>query len=203
MRDCTGSEIADQRAEWEANQPDEPSSAQDPQQAAVMGAMMGGFDPSDPEAAEQLAEQLRKQAGWNKVVHLGDGKFEVEFAISGDLSHDFLFPTIEELNLPTYFVTMHRRSNESIKINAPGYSAEGAPMAGMMGGIGALAGNGETEDGKEIPQMAGTFTIVTDGEILANNTDEGARIEGTKRVLEWTVDAGTQDAPMALIQLGS
>ena len=50
--------------------------------------------------------------------------------------------------------------------------------------------------------MDGTFRILTDGRILANNTDEGPS-EGTAgQVLEWKVNQRTQSAPMALIQLG-
>ena len=53
-----------------------------------------------------------------------------------------------------------------------------------------------------IPEMDGTFRIVTDGRILANNTDEGP-VEGAGgQVLEWQVNRRTQSAPMALIQLG-
>ena len=51
--------------------------------------------------------------------------------------------------------------------------------------------------------MEGTFRIVTDGRILANNTDEGPSEGAGGQVLEWKVNKRTQSAPMALIQLGS
>jgi hypothetical protein len=54
-----------------------------------------------------------------------------------------------------------------------------------------------------IPEMDGTFRIVTDGRILANNTDEGPTQGPGGQILEWRVNARTEAAPMALIQLGS
>ena len=50
--------------------------------------------------------------------------------------------------------------------------------------------------------MDGTFTIVTDGQILANNTDEGPRSTAEGQMLEWKVTRRTEAAPTALIQLG-
>ena len=56
--------------------------------------------------------------------------------------------------------------------------------------------------GPSAPDMEGTFRIVTDGRILANNTDEGPSSGRGGQVLEWKVNPRTQAAPMALIQLG-
>jgi len=50
--------------------------------------------------------------------------------------------------------------------------------------------------------MEDTFTIVTDGRVLANNTDEGPSPGARGQVLEWKVNRRTPSAPMALIQLG-
>ncbi len=53
------------------------------------------------------------------------------------------------------------------------------------------------------PTMDGTFAIVTNGRILANNTDEGpAETSGGSR-LEWKINQRTKRAPTALIKLGS
>ena len=54
-----------------------------------------------------------------------------------------------------------------------------------------------------IPDMEGTFRVVTEGQILANNTDEGPRSSPDGQVLEWKVNQRTETAPMALIQLGN
>ena len=182
----------------------------------AMKALMGGLDPSSPETAEELAMRLRRQEGWNSVEYLGDGLFSVDFAISGTLSHDFAFPTIEQFPMPNFFVMATKRSNGSVRIDAPGFAPQSSanPMQGMMSGMMAAAAASGTEDGEEsdnaaaedvpyVPELRGTFTIVTDGEVLANNTDEGMVIEGSQRIMEWEISPRTQAAPMALIQLGS
>jgi hypothetical protein len=51
--------------------------------------------------------------------------------------------------------------------------------------------------------MDGVFRIVTDGEILANNTDEGPRAGTGGKILEWRVTTRTRAAPMALVRLTS
>jgi len=63
----------------------------------------------------------------------------------------------------------------------------------------------ESEAPPSFPKIDGTFRIVTDGRILANNTDEGPLrgVAPDDRVLEWKVNERTQSAPTALIQLDS
>ena len=74
-------------------------------------------------------------------------------------------------------------------------------MAGMAAGRGSTR---ERRDGTAgMPEMDGTFRIVTDGQILANNTDEGPRDGArTARCSNGAVNQRTAAAPMALIQLG-
>ena len=76
-------------------------------------------------------------------------------------------------------------------------------MGGMMG-IAALGQLSENTDGMpDLPSMEGTFTIVTKGDIRANNTDEGASLSARGEVLSWNIDGSTQSAPTALIKLGN
>ena len=42
-----------------------------------------------------------------------------------------------------------------------------------------------------LPEIDGTFRIVTDGQILANNTDEGPQAGAGGQVLEWRVTKRT------------
>lgn len=53
----------------------------------------------------------------------------------------------------------------------------------------------------KVPELDGTFRIVTDGEVLANNTDEGPVDTTAGKVLEWSINKRTQTAPTALIRL--
>jgi len=52
-----------------------------------------------------------------------------------------------------------------------------------------------------IPEIDGTFRIVTDGEILANNTENGPQAGPGGKVLEWRITKRTTAPPMALVRL--
>ena len=203
-RPCTDDEIAEQRAAWEEGAAARKASAE--RESEQMRQILGGIDPSDPAAAEELAQRLRRQEGWKRVDYRGDGLFEVEFSISSRMGHDFTFPTLERFPMSNSFVIANLRQGNTVRVEAPGFSAQGGgnPMQGMMAGMaGALdTPGGANGDGPPLPEMDGIFRIVTDGQILANNTDEGPTAGGTGQVLEWKVNKRTQSAPMALIQLG-
>lgn len=210
-RECSEEELAEQRAEWDANK--EQRAATAAREADSMKAMLGGIDPSDPAAAEELAERLRKQEGWNSVIYKGDGLYEVSFSITSHMGHDFVFPTFERLPMTSYFVTAGRRQDGRVRIEAPGFAAQtsGNPLGSMMGGMAGLAALGAAssaegeagEDMPALPQIDGTFRIITDGQILSNNTEEGPVSRPGGQVLEWKITPRTTAAPMALIALAS
>ncbi len=204
-RDCTAEEIAAQKAEWDANA--EIRAMKRDEEAQKMKMMMGGLDPSSPEAAEEFAEQLSRQKGWNSVTHRGDGLFDVDFSISGQLTHDFAFPTIEKLPVGSSFVAVILRKDGKLRVDAPGFAAQGAgnPMQGMMGGIMGMAA-AEKAKGEKAPALVmpdGRFTIITDGQIMANNTEEGPTAHVRGKMLEWKITPRTEAAPTALIDLSS
>jgi hypothetical protein len=217
-RPCTSAEEAEQRAAWEAGAQER--AAEKKKETEQMAALMGGIDPSDPKAAEELVTLLKRQKGWKRVVHKGDGVFDVSYQATGSLGHDFLFPQIEGFPVTNPFVQMILRNNGQVRINAPGFAAQNGdnPMASMMGGMGSMAGlaamgaagageNGEAgpDTPPAIPQIDGTFTIraAPGMRILANNTDEGASSDGTGEVLTWRISPRTGQAPTALIVAGS
>lgn len=208
VRECTEEELAEQRSDWEERA--EQKAAKAEKDAQEMAAMMGGIDPTDPEANEELRQLLLRHEGWNKVEVKGNGVFDVEFAVEGQLSHDLLFPVIEGFPSANMFVQVIKRDNNVVRVNAPGFSAQGdnSSMGSMMGGMSSLAGlaalskeGGENGAAPEMPAMDGTFSIVTNGQILANNTDEGPQTLDAKTVLSWDIDSGTAAAPTALIKL--
>jgi hypothetical protein len=216
-RECTAEEEADQRAQWEEGAAQR--AEQKEKEAKQMAAMMGGIDPTDPKAAEELVRLLERQKGWNRVVHKGDGLFEVSYSVSGTLGHDFMFPTIEGFPATNPFVQMILRDGGQARINAPAFVFQNGdnPMGALMGGMSPLANlaamnaageDGVKEDEEQIPGMPmldGTFTIRTAPgmRILANNTDEGAeKATNGGEVLVWTISSRTSAAPTALIAAG-
>lgn len=207
-RECSAEELAEQRLAWEEARASR--AEKNERDAEMMRAMLGGIDPADPDAAEELARKLRRQKGWEKVEYLGDGLFEVSFAISGRLGHDFLFPTMEGFPMSNTFVQVAIREGGAVRVDAPGFAAQDAanPFQGMMGTMAGMAsamaiaeeGRGEDEV-PFMPELDGSFRIVTDGEILANNTDEGPASSDRGQALEWLITKRTTDAPTALINL--
>jgi hypothetical protein len=208
-RTCTADELAEQKRTWEEGK--EKKKQEDAKNAEMMRAMLGGIDPADPEAAKELAERLRHQAGWRAVTYVGDGLFEVDFVLSSKLTHDFVFPTIERFPMANAFVMANRRADGTVRIDAPGFTAQSAtnPMQAMMSGALAAGASGTTDSAQSaeapaapaVPEIDGTFRIVTDGEILANNTDEGPQAGPRGKTLQWRVTKRTQVAPLALVRL--
>lgn len=204
-RDCSEEELAEQCAEWEEGA--EERLAKSKEEAEQMSQFLGGIDPNDPEATEELRQLLLRHKGWNKVEAKGDGVFEIEYSASGMLSHDMLFPIIEGVPTTNIFVQAILRDGNQVRVNAPGFSSESdaGPMGGMMGAMPGLASMGQAEETSEalesIPTIDGTFTVRTNGEILANNTDEGANEDGGQKVLTWEISPRTKAAPTALIKL--
>lgn len=200
-RECTSAEIAEQKREWDAEA--ESRRARKKRKAEQMKAFLGGIDPSDPDAAQELAEKLERQRGWNTVEYKGDGLFEVDFAISGRLTHDFSFPTIERFAMANTFVSVILRDQRQVRIDAPGFAAQGSgnPMQGMVAGMAGLD-DLSPKDEETPPRIAiaeGRFAIVTDGRILANNTDAGPSHHSGGQVLTWEITPRTEQPPMALI----
>jgi hypothetical protein len=180
------------------------------QEAAQMEAMMGGMNLSDPKTAEEFARKLARQHGWRSVTSMGNGRFDVDYAVSGSLTHDFTFPVIDGFPQATPFVQVIRRNDGSVRINAPAFSTgpDGSPLRNLAA-MGAMAPSGTDPAGKEkdagkapkLPVLDGAFTVTTDGAVLANNTEEGPQQHAKGSLLAWTVNERSASAPTALIGL--
>lgn len=203
-RACSAEEIEQQKADWtDARRAKEED---DKEKSEAFKAMMGGIDPADPEAAKEIAGRLARQKGWNKVEYRGDGLFVVDFAIASRIGHDFTFPVFEGFPMANPFVVVTPRTGNAVRIEAPAFSAQSAganPMAGFLQAASASDKDGKDGDKpKAVPELDGSFTITTDGAILANNTDEGPQAVANGQQLSWTVTRRTAAAPTALIRLG-
>lgn len=193
-RPCTAAETTEQRQRWQATQGETGDKRK--REAESMKAMLGGIDPADPRAAEELAARLRRQEGWRRVDYKGDGLFDVEFAISGTLDRDFAFPSIERFPMANAFVTINRHKDGTLRLDAPGFAASGNESLRMLMGL-----RNSGENAPVFPVTEGTFVLTTDAAILANNTDEGPHAAPTGQRLDWTVTPRAS-APTALLRLG-
>lgn len=198
-RPCTAAETADQRSRWQEGQGAAPGKRKS--DAEAMKAMLGGIDPSSPQAAEDLAARLRRQEGWRRVDYKGDGLFDVDFAISGRLDRDFAFPSIERFPMANAFVSINRHKDGTLRIDAPGFATaagnESLRSLLLLGAAGKDGGGAPV-----LPLTEGVFTLTTEAAILANNTDEGPQADTAGQRLAWPVNARASAAPTALLKLG-
>ncbi|MFM5923267.1 MAG: hypothetical protein ACKOPG_03655 [Novosphingobium sp.] len=205
-RPCIKDELAEQKTNWEAEQKAAADKSKKDQDMAK--AMLGGLDPTDPKAAEELAVRLRRQAGWNSVTYKGNGIYDVDFRVTGRLNHDFAFPTVEKMPQVIPFFVLNRRADGSVRLDSPAMveaNNSSSPFGSIAQMIAAEKGaKADGEDSKEtpgVPQLDGHFVLTTDGEILANNTDEGPKADPVGKRLEWSINPREKAGPMALVQL--
>lgn len=212
-RECTPDELAEQRAQWDAGAQSRRREREE--KAKQVAAILGGIDPTDPDAGNELARKLERQRGWESVQYAGDGIFNVRYAITGRLTHDLMFPVMEGIPVPSPFVQVVLRKEGKVRVNAPGFAMEENknPVAGlMMSGFASGMASAMTEKNGDappaenggmpgVPALDGTFRIMTNGHILANNTDEGPTRGASSQTLTWGVSTRTHAAPTALIEL--
>lgn len=197
-RQCTREEIAAQKEEWARQQ----SAAKEKREgdARQMRSALGGFDPDDPKAGEELARRLRRQTGFRSVSYKGNGLYWVDYSITSSLTHDFGFPSIEGFPITNAFIMASLRNDGTVRIDAPGFTASGGnPAAAMM--MGAMSARTNEAASPDIPVPDGVFALTTDGEILSNNTDEGPHAVADGHRLVWQVHKRNPSAPMALLKL--
>lgn len=182
QRPCTAEELDQRRARTEQMREREARSR------ASMMAMLGGIDPTSDESMRAFAARLSQQVGWRSVVYRGDGVFEVDYAMSGMLDRGFVFPVLPGFEVIQPMVILSPRRDRTVRMEAPAF----APTAIQFPSV---------SPSPLPPRTDGTFQVITDGEILTNNTDSGpARAEG-RSVLSWRVDGARQTRPEALIRL--
>lgn len=197
-RDCTDAEIAEQKADWDESQSE--AKKREAEQKKMMSALLGGIDPNDPATITRFTKEVERMAAWNKVEHLGNGLFKIDYATTGRLADDFAFPVIPRYALGQPMIHITRWDNGRVRIEAPSFHNDGDVSVMSMlgaGGIPGLGGSGKKP--AEPVQVKGTFTITTDASIIANNTDEGPQDKAGMQVLSWTIGPKTYGPPMALL----
>jgi hypothetical protein len=183
-RPCTKAQIADQRTAYEKKRAD-----------GEQMAKMFGLPGLDDDSNRAFAAKLMKYAGWRSVTYRGKGVFDVDYHVEGRATQDFLFPALPDNNLIIPFVAMRRRADGSVLVTAPAFTGGAGPMSAAAAGAGDMAKSGP------ISRAEGRFTIVTDGEILTNNSEDGPAPNPAGRQLHWDVGAASNKIPEALIRL--
>ncbi len=198
-RDCTTSEIAEQQADWDEQQAE--NTKRNDEQKKMMSTLLGGIDPNDPKTIARFTKEVERMAAWNKVEHLGNGLFMIDYATTGRLADNFAFPVIPRYALGEPMIHITRWDNGRVRIEAPSFHNDAdTSLAALMGASGIMGMAGGGKKTAEPIAVKGTFTITTDAAILANNTEEGPTEAGAMQVLSWDIGPRTYGPPMALLK---
>ena len=140
-----------------------------------------------------IAATLAKETGYRKVTYLGDGKFSIDYAISGTLDHSFLWPYNVDAEIMFPFIAVELRANNTVRIKAPAFANENSKSSSMgMPGM-----------DKASSQLDGVFTLDTNAEIVSQNNEDGAVTTGGRKTITWKATPLTKDAPSAVLRLAA
>lgn len=139
---------------------------------------------------DAIVAALRKEKGFRAVSYVGDNKYLIDYAISGTLTHSFVFPFNMDAEFVFPFVAIELRGDDRVRVKAPGY-ANGS--ANKKTGL----GSGMDELGKFLD---GHFTLTTDASIISQNQEDGAATVAGKQQIRWTITPLTSEAPMAVVR---
>lgn len=201
-RECTPAEVEQQKKEWDEQQAAEKKEKEKAKK--MFAAMLGGIDPSNPKTIERFTKEVERLAAWNKVEHLGNGLFMIDYSTKGRLADDFAFPVIPRYALGNPMIHVTRWDNGRVRIEAPTFHNDAdMSLMSLMGAGSIIPGMGGSKKNLEPVEVKGTFTIRTNAKVQANNTDEGPIEEGGMQVLRWEIGPKTFGPPMALLKLAN
>jgi hypothetical protein len=147
----------------------------------------------DDEAQMQaIATALTKEKGFRSARYMGHHKFEIDYAISGTLTHAFLFPFNIDAQIILPFVAVEMRGNDRVRVKAPGFANGFDKSQGPAG----MGGAGD----EAAKALSGTFTLTTDAEIVSQNQEDGAQTTPQGKRIVWTISPLTSEAPAASLR---
>jgi hypothetical protein len=187
-RPCTVAEVASQKAEYDHQAAAKRKEAED--MAKAFG--LPGLDDASNRA---FAAKLTKYAGWRSATYRGKGVFDVDYHFEGRATQDFLFPALPDNDLIVPFIALRRRADGSVLVTAPA-------MVGAANKFGSsAAAMGGAANGGPVSRAEGRLTVITDGEILTNNSEDGAAPNPIGRQVHWDVNSASAKVPETLIRL--
>jgi hypothetical protein len=193
VRPCTAAELAKARTDYETQAAERSKSKRE--EAEQMAKMFGlpGFDEDSNRA---FAAKLGKYAGWRSVQYRGKGVYDVDYHFEGHATQDFVFPALPDNDFLIPFIAIRRRADGSVLVTAPAFTGGAGPLGARAGAAAA----GAMKDGP-VSKAQGRFTIITDGDVLTNNSEDGTAPHALGRQVHWDVGSGSNKIPEALIRL--
>lgn len=193
VRPCTPAEIAELKADYEKEESERVAAKRKQNEEMARAFGLPGLD---DESNRAFAEKLNKYAGWRSVSYRGNGVYDVDYRFEGRATQDFLFPALPDNEFVIPFIAIRRRADGSVLVTAPALTGGSGALAERAGAAAASAAQGTPASRAE-----GRFTIVTDGEILTNNSEDGAAPHPSGRQLRWEIGPASRKVPEALIRL--
>ncbi|HEU5482335.1 MAG TPA: hypothetical protein VFU80_04480, partial [Sphingomicrobium sp.] len=160
-------------------------------------AKLFGIPGLDDESNKRFAANLMKYRGWKSVRYKGDGVFDVDYHFEGRVDQDFAFPLMPDSDYVIPFVAIRGRSDGAVMVTAPAFAGGGGPFSARARALGLP----DKSSGGPTSQADGRFTVITDGEILTNNSEDGPAPHASGRQVHWDVDPATTRLPETLIRL--
>ena len=193
IRPCTAVETAKLKAQYEKESADKVAAKRKDNEEMAKAFGLPGLDDASNRA---FAAKLMKYAGWRSVTYRGKGVFDVDYHFEGRATQDFLFPALPDNDLIIPFIAIRRRSDGSVLVTAPALTGGAGPLAARAGS----AASSKMSDGPQ-SRAEGRFTVITNGEILTNNSEDGAAPHAVGRQVHWDVGPGSSKIPETLIRL--
>src|SRR3546814_20775113 len=77
-----------------------------------------------------MVEAFSKEKGVRKISYAGDGRFMLDYEISGTLDHGFVFPFNTDAEVAVPFIAIELRKDGVARVKAPGFvgSARQSPI---------------------------------------------------------------------------
>ena len=193
VRPCTAAELADAKKTYETQSAER---VKNKRQEAEQMAKMFGLPGFDQESARAFATKLGKYAGYRSVQYRGKGVYDVDYHFEGKATQDFIFPALPDNDFIIPFIAMRRRSDGSVFVTAPAFTGGAGPLGARAGAAAAS----QMKDGP-VSKAQGRFTIITNGEVLTNNSEDGTAQHPVGKQVHWDVGSGSSKIPEALIRL--
>jgi hypothetical protein len=160
-----------------------PSSDEDTEKAAAAAKKK-----ADQERKyKAVADQLKREHGMKEAIYLGNGKFKIDYELTGTLSHSFVFPFNTDAEIMVPFFAIELRKDGVARVKAAGYVGQqpAAPGAPPMG---------------ENTEIDGQFTVITNAKVQMHNAEETKTSAAGRQEFSWKITPLTKEAPSLTVR---
>ena len=195
VRPCTPAELAKAKTDYEAQSAARAKSKREENEQMAKMFGIGGLDEA---SGREFAAKLSKYAGYRSVQYRGKGVFDVDYHFEGSARQDFIFPALPDNDFLIPFVAIRRRADGSVLVTAPAFTGGSGPMGVRAG---AAATSAMKEGQGPVSHAQGRFTVITDGEFLTNNSEDGPASSPAGKQVHWDVGSTSSKIPETLVRL--